>query len=125
MKHHALLSAAVLAFATLAASGLHAKNPVVTDIFTADPSVVVDGGRLYLYTGRDETREGEKGYKMHEWRVYSTCDMAHWQDHGVPATYRTFAWAKGDAYALDVVKHKGRYYMYAPVKHATLTSSPS
>jgi beta-xylosidase len=115
MKNTALLLSLLAAL-----SGAQAKNPIVTDIFTADPTVVVDGGRLYLYTGRDETREGEKGYKMHEWRVYSTCDMVNWQDHGVPATVKTFAWAKSDAYASDVIKHKGKYYMYAPVKHATV-----
>ncbi|QGZ42917.1 family 43 glycosylhydrolase [Pseudoduganella flava] len=108
----AVLSGLCAPVATLAA------NPIVTDIFTADPTVLVDGPRLYLYTGRDETRDGEQGYKMHEWRVYSTCDMAHWQDHGVAATYRVFAWAKGDAFAADVVKHQGKYYLYAPVKHA-------
>lgn len=115
-----LLPASILAFTLLCGAAAHAKNPVVSDIFTADPAVVVDGGRLYLYTGRDEAAEGEKRYKMHEWRVYSTCDMVNWQDHGVPATWKSFAWAKGDAYAADVVKHKGKFYLYAPVKHASI-----
>lgn len=114
MKKTALLLAMLSAL-----GGVHAKNPIVTDIFTADPTVVVDGGRLYLYTGRDEAKEGEKRYKMNEWRVYSTCDMQNWKDHGVGATWNIFSWAKSDAYAADVIKHKGKFYLYAPVKHAT------
>ena len=115
------MKTSLLALLILCATGsAHAKNPVVSDIFTADPAVVVDGGRVYLYTGRDEAAEGEKRYKMHEWRVYSTCDMVNWRDHGVPATWKTFAWSKGDAYAADVIKHKGKFYMYAPVKHASV-----
>jgi beta-xylosidase len=105
------------ALATLAA---HAANPLVTNIYTADPTVLVDGGRLYLYTGRDETPPGVKGYRMHEWRLYSTCDMQTWVDHGVPANVKAFAWANDDAYAADIIKRNGKYYLYAPVKHATI-----
>lgn len=94
-----------------------AANPIVKDIYTADPAVVVDGERLYLYTGRDEAKPGDTTYKMNEWRVYSTCDMQNWTSHGVAATYKTFAWAKSDAFAADFIKHKGKYYLYAPVKH--------
>ncbi|HEY9109140.1 MAG TPA: glycoside hydrolase family 43 protein [Roseateles sp.] len=110
------LSAALLAATTTAL----AANPIVTGIYTADPTVVVDGGRLYLYTGHDEAPPDVKGYRMNEWRVYSTCDMRRWTDHGVPATVKTFAWAKSDAFAADVVKHNGKFYMYAPVKHSTV-----
>jgi beta-xylosidase len=103
----------------LSASVAAAANPIVRDLYTADPSVVVDGGRLYLYTGRDEARSDKDGYRMHEWRVFSTCDMQTWTDHGVPANLKTFSWAKGDAFAADVVKRNGKYYLYAPVQHAT------
>ena len=97
-----------------------AANPIVTNIFTADPSVVVDNGRLYMYTGRDEAPQDVPGYRMNEWRVFSTCDMKHWVDHGVPANLKTFAWATSDAFAVDVVKRDGKFYLYAPVKHATV-----
>lgn len=115
------LGKSALALALLAAlPAAQAKNPIVRDIFTADPTVIVDGGRVFLYAGRDETPEGGKGYRMNEWRAYSTCDMVNWTDHGVAATFRIFDWAKSDAYAADVVKHKGKYWLYAPVKHATV-----
>jgi beta-xylosidase len=113
-----LLAAGLLLAGAVQAA--HAANPIVTGIFTADPAVLVDGGRLYMYTGRDETPEGKTGYQMKEWRVYSTCDMQTWTDHGVPATVKIFAWAKSDAYAMDIAKRNGKYYMYAPVGHATI-----
>ncbi|WP_313034675.1 family 43 glycosylhydrolase, partial [Massilia alkalitolerans] len=100
-----------------ALSSAHAANPIVTDIFTTDPTVLVDGGCLYMYTGRDETKKGGKGYTMNEWRLYSTCDMQSWVDHGVVGGWRTFAWAKSDAYAPDIVKRNGKYYLYGPVQH--------
>ncbi len=31
-----------------------ADNPIVTDIYTADPAALVHDGRMYIYTGRDE-----------------------------------------------------------------------
>lgn len=98
----------------------HASNPIVRDIYTADPAVLVDGGRLYLYVGRDEAEPNRTGYRMKEWRVYSTCDMVTWTSHGVPATVKTFAWAKSDANAADIVKRNGKYYFYAPVTHASI-----
>lgn len=109
--------APLLLAALLAAPSAHAANPIVTDIFTTDPTVLVDGGRLYMYTGRDETKKGGKGYTMNEWRLYSTCDMQSWVDHGVVGGWRTFAWAKSDAYAPDIVKRNGKYYLYGPVQH--------
>lgn len=110
----------VMTSAMLGALAAQAGNPVVKDIFTADPAVLVDKGRIYLYTGHDESTEKDSTYVMHEWRVYSSCDMQHWTDHGSPLNLSAFAWAKKDAFAADVTKRDGKYYMYAPVQHKTV-----
>jgi len=107
-------------FAAATFGAVHAANPLVTGIYTADPTVLVDGGRVWLYTGHDESAPEVKGYRMKEWRLYSTCDMKTWRDEGVPANIATFAWARSDAYAADIVKRNGKYYLYAPVKHGTI-----
>ena len=106
----------------LAATALSAQaaNPLVTSIFTADPAALVENGRVYLYVGHDEAKEGEKTYVMNDWRVYSSCDMQHWSAHGSPLAYTAFAWAKKDAWAADVVMRNGKYYFYAPVEHKTI-----
>ena len=95
-------------------------KPIVSNIFTADPSALVDNGRVYLYTGHDEAAVGQAAYVMNAWRVFSTCDMKNWTDHGAPLSAAAFAWAKGSAWAADVVKRDGKYYFYAPVDHKTI-----
>jgi beta-xylosidase len=109
-----------LAAALLIALSAHAGNPIVKDIYTADPAVLVDQGRVYLYAGHDEALAKATTFDMKEWRVYSSCDMQHWTDHGSPLNVAAFKWAKKDAFAADVAKHKGKYYMYVPVQHATI-----
>jgi arabinoxylan arabinofuranohydrolase len=106
-----------LAVATVTAQ---AANPLVSNIFTADPAALVDQGRVYLYVGHDEAPEGGKDYVMNEWRVYSSCDMQRWTDHGSPLRYSTFAWAGRDAWAGDVVKRDGKFFFYSTVDHKTI-----
>ncbi len=104
----------------MAALAVQAANPIVTNAFTADPAALVDNGRVYLYLGKDEAPAGGKDYVMNEWRVYSTCDMKNWTDHGSPVQYSTFKWAKKDAWAADIVKRDGKYYFYSTVEHASV-----
>ena len=108
--------------AALAAPLAGASNPIVKDIFTADPAALVDKGRVYVYVGKDEAPVGGKEYVMNEWRVYSSCDMKKWTDHGSPLRYSTFKWAGRDAWASDIVKRNGKYYFYSTVDHAALKS---
>ena len=110
----------ILAAALAATSMAQAANPIVTNIFTADPAALVDNGRVYVYVGKDEAKEGGKDYVMNEWRVYSSCDMQHWTDHGSPLRYSTFKWAGRDAWASDIVKRDGKYYFYSTVDHKTI-----
>lgn len=108
--------------AALATPMALAANPIVKDIFTADPAALVDKGRVYVYVGKDEAPVGGKEYVMNEWRVYSSCDMKKWVDHGSPLRFSTFKWAGRDAWASDIVKRGGKYYFYSTVDHATLKS---
>jgi len=105
------VAAALATMCTLA----QAANPLVTNIFTADPAALVDGNRVYLYVGHDEAAPEGKDYLMREWRVLSSCDMKNWTDMGSPLNVKTFKWAKADAWAADVTKRNGKYYFYAPV----------
>ena len=109
------LCATALAAAALCAQ---AGNPLFKDIFTADPAALVDKGRVYLYVGQDEAEVGGPDYVMKKWRVFSTCDMQKWTDHGSPLDVTAFKWAAKDAWAADIVKRNGKYYFYAPVEHS-------
>ena len=57
-----------------------ADNPIIQTIYTADPAPFIYDDRLYLVTDHDE--DGSTTYNMKDWHLYSTADMANWQDHG-------------------------------------------
>lgn len=72
-------------------------------MYTADPSPLVVGDTMYVYTTRDERREtaSTEWSLMNEWRCFSTKDMVNWTDHGQIAHAETFdgdenwrAWAQ-------------------------------
>jgi arabinoxylan arabinofuranohydrolase len=109
----AVLVALVCAIALLQAPA-QADNPIVQNIYTADPAPLVYGGRVYLYTGHDE--DASTYFTMRDWRVYSTTDMVNWTDHGSPMSLATFAWADANAWAGQVVARNGKFYWYAPMR---------
>jgi beta-xylosidase len=112
MKNRFLVLLATLA-ALLASPELRAQNPIIRDVFTADPAPLVYRDTLFLYTGHDTASVSETNYKMPDWRVYSTTDMKHWKDYGTRLSVKTFAWATGDAYAAQCVEHNGKFYWFA------------
>jgi len=115
MLKHAL-PAILMAVTALA----QAANPITSKIYTADPAALVDNGRVYLYVGHDEAKEDGKDYLMNEWRVFSSCDMQHWTEHPNPVRYTIFKWAGRDAWASDIAKRNGKYYLYTTVDHKTI-----
>ncbi|MET4897178.1 glycoside hydrolase family 43 protein [Sphingomonadaceae bacterium jetA1] len=112
-----LLLAAVAAV-TLPQGTALARNPIVQTRFTADPAPMVHDGVVYLYTSHDE--DDAEGFKMLDWRLYSSIDMANWTDRGAVASLKTFPWARqtNDAWAPQVVERGGKFYLYAPVSVA-------
>lgn len=91
----------------------YADNPVVQTIYTADPAPMVYNDTFYLYTGHDE--DNSKYFTMNDWRCYSSKDMVNWTDHGMVMSYKTFSWAKGDAWAGHCIERNGKFYYYVPL----------
>lgn len=107
-----------------------AENPIIQTIYTADPSPLVVGDTIYVYTTRDERRDSatDDWSLMNEWRCFSSKDMVNWTDHGQIAHAETFDKEVKDkenwrAWAQHVVKLKtqveggrweDRYYLFAP-----------
>ncbi len=106
-----LLTAVSLLIPTLC----YADNPVVQTNYTADPAPMVHGDTLYLYTSHDEDVTENDFYTMKNWKCYSTTDMQNWTDHGTILGYTDFSWAKGDAWAWQVVERDGKFYAYVPL----------
>ena len=104
------------AICCLFAGPVRAANPIITDVFTADPAPLVVGDTVYLYCGQDEARENEN-YRMNRWLCFSSKDMITWKNEGSPLAPKDFKWAVGDAWASQVIERNGKYYWYAAVQH--------
>jgi len=89
----------------------HAHNPLVTQIFTADPNAIVYGDKIYVYTSHDV--DGQSGFDMVDYHAYSSDDMVNWQDHGVLIHANELPWA-GNLYAPGACSKNGKYYLYIP-----------
>lgn len=95
-------------------------NPVITHKYTADPTAMVYKNKVYLYTGHDVAPDNKEYYEMHEWLCFSTDDMIHWTEHPSPLNVKAFAWAKGDAWASQVIERNGKFYWYVAVEHGAI-----
>jgi arabinoxylan arabinofuranohydrolase len=109
-----ILGVAVAATATLGVT-CFADNPMVQTGYTADPAPMVHNGVLYAFLDHDE--DGTCGwFRMKDWRLFSTTDMANWTDLGTPMSLATFSWAKVDAWAGQCLFRNGKFYYYVPMR---------
>ena len=90
-------------------------NPIVKDMYTADPAPMVYGDTLYLYVTHDEDELINDFYTMIDWRCYSTKDMVNWTDHGKIFSLDDIEWADDRAWAPQAVERNGKFYLYCPV----------
>lgn len=89
------------------------NNPIITHMYSADPSARVFGDTLWVYPSHD--RDDALGFSMEDYHAYSTTDMQHWTDHGVVFNPITDTkWAKAMAWAPDCIYRNGKYYLYYP-----------
>ena len=106
--------------------GLEQVNmPIVQTKYTADPSPLVIGDTLFLYTSHDSSPDeivdpnerSSAGFFMYDWLLWSTTDMANWTAHGAVASLKDFSWRTRDngAWAIQTVYRNGKYYLYAPL----------
>ena len=100
----------VLLGASLLSMAAMAQNPFVQTWYTSDPAPMVQGDRIYVYTGHDEDRADF--FWMQEWRVYSSADMVNWTDHGSPLALESFRWADDRAWASQCIERNGKFYWY-------------
>ena len=98
------------------------RPPLVTHIFTADPSAHAFAGRVYIYPSHDldaDVPENDFGdqYGMTDYHILS---QAHPEgpatDHGEALHVRDVPWASRQMWAPDVAYRNGRYYLYFPAR---------
>ena len=98
------------------------NTPLVTNMYTADPSAHVFDGRLYIYPSHDldhdnpETDEGDQ-FDMEDYHVFSMEDMQSLPtDHGEVLHVKDVPWAAKQMWAPDAAFKDGTYYLYFPAK---------
>ena len=97
-------------------------QPLVTHLYTADPSAHVFNNILYIYPSHDIDAgipfdDLGSHFAMEDYHVFSiTQPGAPATDHGVALHVNDIPWASGNLWAPDAAYKNGRYYLYFPAK---------
>jgi beta-xylosidase len=97
-------------------------QPLVTDLFTADPSAHVFEGKIYIYPSHDiktDVPQDDMGshFDMRDYHVYSMEKPGSpVTDHGVVLKLEDIPWASRQLWAPDAAEKDGKYYLYFPAK---------
>lgn len=103
-------------------AGQFPAQPLVTDIYTADPSAHVFAGKLYVYPSHDieaGAPEDDLGshFDMRDYHVFSMDAVGGAvTDHGIALDIKNVPWAGRQMWAPDAAEKDGKYYLYFPVK---------
>ena len=98
------------------------NEPLVTHIYTADPSAHVFEGKIYIYPSHDldhdnEINDNGDQYDMEDYHVLSMDDVnSPVVDHGQVLHIKDVPWAKKQMWAPDCAYKNGTYYFYFPAK---------
>ncbi|SFV15623.1 glycoside hydrolase family 43 protein [Pseudoduganella namucuonensis] len=100
------------------------SQPLVTHIYTADPSAHVFDGKIYIYPSHDVEagiafNDNGDHFAMEDYHVLSM-DSPDGEavDHGVALHVDDVPWAERQMWAPDVARKDGKYYLYFPAKRA-------
>jgi hypothetical protein len=98
------------------------SQPLVKEIYTADPSAHVFNGRIYIYPSHD-IDAGEafddlgSHFAMEDYHVISMDDIdSEAVNHGVALHVDDVPWAERQMWAPDAHEKDGKYYLYFPAK---------
>lgn len=99
----------------------YTQEPLVTHIYTADPSVHVFDGKIYIYpshdTATDKPNTNGDHFDMCDYRVLSMDSIGgEVTDHGTALDLKDVPWAERQLWAPDAVYKNGKYYLYFPAK---------
>jgi hypothetical protein len=98
------------------------SEPLITNLYTADPSAHVFENKIYIYpshdleTGAPQNDAGDH-FDMRDYHVFSMDNVgADVKDHGVALDIKDIPWAKRQLWAPDAAEKDGTYYLYFPAK---------
>ena len=100
------------------------SQPLVTHLYTADPSAHVFNGRIYIYPSHDidagiAFNDNGDHFAMEDYHVLSMDGPSGTVvDHGVALHVADVPWATRQMWAPDAACKAGKYYLYFPAKRA-------
>ncbi|MBC7720908.1 MAG: family 43 glycosylhydrolase, partial [Pedobacter sp.] len=98
------------------------SQPLVTNIFTADPSAHVFNGKIYIYPSHDVDAGDAfddlgSHFAMEDYHVLSMdSPLSKAVDNGVALHVNDVAWAEKQMWAPDANEKDGTYYLFFPAK---------
>ena len=98
------------------------RTPLVTHMFTADPSAHVFNGKIYIYPSHDIPHNGEDNdngdeYQMRDYHVLSMDSLdAECVDNGLALSEKDVPWVSEQMWAPDAAYKNGKYYLYFPAR---------
>jgi hypothetical protein len=98
------------------------SQPLLTHIYTADPSAHVFEGRIYVYPSHDieagiAFNDNGDHFAMEDYHVISLDHPGgEAVDHGVALHVADVPWAARQMWAPDAASKDGKYYLYFPAK---------
>lgn len=100
-----------------------ANQPLISHMYTADPSAHSWNGTIYIYPSHDwdnpnaDTNEDGGQFDMRDYHVFSMEDVGgEVTDHGVALSVDDVPWAKRQMWAPDAARKGDKYYLYFPAK---------
>jgi hypothetical protein len=100
------------------------SKPLVSHIYTADPSAHVFNDKIYIYPSHDidagiPFNDNGDHFGMEDYHILSmdTVDSEA-IDHGVALHVKDVPWAERQMWAPDAACKNGKYYLYFPAKRA-------
>lgn len=99
------------------------SSPLVTHIYTADPSAHVFDGKVYIYPSHDideqvAFKDDGAHFQMKDYHVLSMDNIGGKViDHGVALDLKDVPWAAQQMWAPDIACKEGKYYFYFPAKN--------
>jgi hypothetical protein len=105
-----------------AEGGKFLTQPLIREIYTADPSAHVFDGRVYIYPSHDIESgipQDDLGshFAMRDYHVLSMPSVpGPVTDHGVVLDIKNVPWAGRQMWAPDAAVKNGKYFLYFPAK---------
>ena len=99
------------------------SKPLVTHIYTADPSAHVFNNKIYIYPSHDidagvPFNDNGDHFGMEDYHVLSMDDInSEAKDNGVALHVKDVPWAEKQMWAPDAAHKNGKYYLVFPAKN--------